>query len=74
MKKLIFFFCFTNLNYIFGQKMEWIPLIGKEPVGILLTNSYYTPVSVDKLPHKFNLQLDLGAITTVFMAIQSNHI
>ncbi len=53
----------------FGQKMEWIPFNWE---GASVSGKYFDklaitiPVSVDELPHKFNLQLDLGAINTVF--------
>lgn len=53
----------------FGQKLDWIPF-NWEGAGI--SGKYFDklaitiPVTIDKLPHKFNLQLDLGAINTVF--------
>lgn len=53
----------------FGQKLDWIPFNweGAEVSGKYFDKLAMTiPVSVDKLPHKFNLQLDLGATNTVF--------
>ena len=53
----------------FGQKLNWIPFNweGAEVSGKYFDKLAITiPVSVDRLPHKFNLQLDLGAITTIF--------
>lgn len=52
-----------------AQKLEWIPFdwVGAEVSGKYFDKLAITiPVTVDNLPHKFNLQLDLGAITTVF--------
>ena len=52
-----------------AQKLEWIPFdwVGAEVSGKYFDKLAITiPTSIDKLPHKFNLQLDLGAITTIF--------
>ena len=51
----------------FGQKLEWIPF---NWVGDSISGKYFDklaitiPVTIDNLPHKFNMQLDLGAIDT----------
>jgi hypothetical protein len=70
MKKTLIISLFLLTTILsFGQKMEWIPFNWK---GSQVSGKYFDklaitiPVSVDNLPHKFNLQLDLGAITTVF--------
>lgn len=61
----ILLFSFTS----FGQTTEWIPFNWE---GAKVSEKYFNklaitiPVLVDELPHKFNLQLDLGAINTVF--------
>ena len=65
--------CFIVINLFigtvaFGQKVNWIPF---EWVGDSLSGKYFDkaainiPVSIDGLPHKFNMQFDLGAVTTV---------
>ncbi|MCA0363013.1 MAG: hypothetical protein LCH67_03160 [Bacteroidetes bacterium] len=52
----------------FGQKLEWIHF---NWVGDSISGKYFDklaitiPVSLDNLPHKFNMQIDLGAIETV---------
>ena len=52
----------------FGQKIEWIPF---NWVGDSISGKYFdklsvtVPVTIDNLPHKFNMQLDLGATNTV---------
>jgi hypothetical protein len=52
----------------FGQKLEWIPF---NWVGDSISGKYFDklainiPVTLDNLPHKFNMQFDLGAVTTV---------
>lgn len=52
----------------FGQKLQWIPF---NWVGDSVSGKYFDklaitiPVTLDNLPHKFNMQLDLGATTTV---------
>ena len=52
-----------------SQNLEWIPftwasdsISGKliDKTGIIIS------VTIDELPHKFNMQLDLGAVTTCF--------
>jgi hypothetical protein len=68
MKKLIFL-CFTNSLH-FGQNgMDSFNWEGAEVENTLTNLLILQFVSVDKLPHKFNLQLDLGAITTVFFMV-----
>jgi hypothetical protein len=58
------FFSITS----FGQKLQWIPF---NWVGDSVSGKYFDklaitiPVTLDNLPHKFNMQLDLGATTTV---------
>ncbi len=69
MKKLILitFLLFTIIS--FSQKLNWIPFNWE---GAEISGKYFDklamtiPITVDKLPHKFNMQLDLGAINTVF--------
>jgi hypothetical protein len=52
----------------YGQKLNWIPF---EWVSDSVSGKYFDklainiPVSIDGLPHKFNMQFDLGAVTTV---------
>jgi len=52
----------------YGQKLNWIPF---EWVSDSISGKYYDklainiPVSIDGLPHKFTMQFDLGAVTTV---------
>lgn len=52
----------------YSQKLNWIPF---EWVGDSVSGKYFDklainiPVSIDGLPHKFNMQFDLGAVTTV---------
>jgi hypothetical protein len=54
---------------LFGQKLRWIPFNWE---GDSVSGKYFDklaitiPVSVDNLPHKFNMQLDLGALNTMF--------
>ena len=66
----IFLIIFTFLTLSsFGQKLPWIPF---NWVGDSLSGKYFDklvitiPVSFDNLPHKFNMQFDLGAINTMF--------
>ena len=70
MKKLLtFLFLFlTVVTSAFGQQLRWIPftwesatLAGRrfDKVAIMV------PVRLDKLPHKFKMQLDLGALNTM---------
>lgn len=69
MKKLLtFLFLLMLTTAAFGQQLPWIPfnweggsLAGRHFDKVAIT----VPVSLDNLPHKFNMQLDLGAITTV---------
>jgi hypothetical protein len=67
--KLIFSLLFSIFTLsTFGQKLEWIPF---NWVGDSISGKYYdklimvVPMSIDNLPHNFNMQLDLGAIETV---------
>lgn len=52
----------------FGQKQEWIPFSW---TGDSVSGKYFDklamiiPVTIDNLPYKFKMQLDLGAVTTV---------
>jgi hypothetical protein len=51
------------------QQLNWIPFnwIGDSVSGRYFDKLAITvPVTVDKLPHQFEMQLDLGAVTTVF--------
>lgn len=69
MKRIFLLSILLISSISFGQKLEWIPFNWE---GAEISGKYFDklaitiPVTVDKLPHKFNLQLDLGAITTVF--------
>lgn len=63
---ILFFFLVSASA--FGQKIDWIPfnwegatLAGRRFDKVAIT----VPVTLDNLPHKFNMQLDLGAINTV---------
>jgi hypothetical protein len=58
------------LNFsLFAQKINWIPF---DWVGDSVSGKYFDklaitiPVSIENLPHKFNMQLDLGAVNTNF--------
>jgi len=61
-------FCFITQLTCFSQKLNWIPF---EWVSDSVSGKYFDklainiPVSIDGLPHKFNMQFDLGAVTTV---------
>ena len=63
---IIFSFIISSMSY--GQKLNWIPF---EWVSDSISGKYYDklainiPVSIDGLPHKFTMQFDLGAVTTV---------
>ena len=51
-----------------GQPLNWIPFnwTGDSVSGRYFDKLAITiPVTLDKLPHQFNMQLDLGAVTTV---------
>ena len=67
-KNLIILVIFLSISS-FGQKLDWIPF---NWVGNSISGKYFDklvmtiPVSVDDLPHKFNMQFDLGAINTMF--------
>jgi hypothetical protein len=68
--KKIFLFTILLISFTtFGQKLEWIPFNweGAEVSGKYFDKLAITiPITVDNLPHKFNLQLDLGAYNTIF--------
>ncbi|SEF56424.1 hypothetical protein [Flavobacterium urumqiense] len=69
MKKLFLFTILLISFTTFGQKLEWIPFnwLGAEVSGKYFDKfAIIIPVTVDNLPHKFNLQLDLGAYNTIF--------
>lgn len=69
MKKLFLFTILLISFTTFGQKLEWIPFnwLGADVSGKYFDKFAITiPVTVDNLPHKFNLQLDLGAYNTIF--------
>ena len=63
---VLFSLIISSLSY--GQKLNWIPF---EWVSDSISGKYYDklainiPVSIDGLPHKFKMQFDLGAVTTV---------
>ena len=63
---ILFSLIISSLSY--GQKLNWIPF---EWVSDSISGKYFDklainiPVSIDGLPHKFNMQFDLGAVTTV---------
>jgi hypothetical protein len=68
MKIVIACLCLFAAAPAFGQQLPWIPfhweggsLAGRhfDKMGITV------PVTLDNLPHKFKMQLDLGAVTTV---------
>ncbi|MGI4736518.1 MAG: hypothetical protein ACRYG7_15185 [Janthinobacterium lividum] len=68
MKKLVAFLFLLTTTAAFGQQLPWIPfnwegetLAGRRFDKVAIT----VPVTLDNLPHKFKMQLDLGAITTV---------
>ena len=64
----IILFSLTICSMSYGQKLNWIPF---EWVSDSVSGKYFDklainiPVSIDGLPHKFNMQFDLGAVTTV---------
>ena len=61
-------FCLITQLTCFSQKLNWIPF---EWVSDSISGKYYDklainiPISIDGLPHKFKMQFDLGAVTTV---------
>lgn len=63
---VLFSLIISSLSY--GQKLNWIPF---EWVSDSVSGKYFDklainiPVSIDGLPHKFKMQFDLGAVTTV---------
>ncbi|MGI4874542.1 MAG: hypothetical protein ACRYFX_25580 [Janthinobacterium lividum] len=67
MKQLLTFLFLALATTAFGQQLPWIPfnweggtLAGRHFDKVAIT----VPVSLDNLPHKFKMQLDLGAVTT----------
>jgi hypothetical protein len=67
MNKLVTFFFLLLTSSAFGQQLPWIPfnweggtLAGRRFDKVAIT----VPVTLDNLPHKFKMQLDLGAKTT----------
>ena len=66
-KLILIFIAFSFTS--FSQKLDWIPFSW---VGDTVSGKYFDkliitiPVSVDDLPHKFNMQFDLGAVNTHF--------
>lgn len=67
MNKLAIFFFLLLTSSAFGQQLPWIPfnweggtLAGRRFDKVAIT----VPVTLDNLPHKFKMQLDLGAKTT----------
>lgn len=68
MKNLVAFLFLLVTTAASGQQLPWIPfgwegttLAGRRFDKVAIT----VPVSLDNLPHQFNMQLDLGAITTM---------
>ena len=67
-KACFILFCLITQLTCFSQKLNWIPF---EWVSDSVSGKYFDklainiPVSIDGLPHKFNMQFDLGAVTTV---------
>ena len=71
MKKvnLTLIFSLITINLIFGQKCECFDFEwqGATISGRYIPNAVITvPLSIDDLPYDFNMQLDLGAVTSVF--------
>lgn len=71
MNKIRLGFLFTFLicvSALFAQKEKWIPFTW---MGDSIGDRYFemlamvVPVTIDKLPYKFQMQFDLGATTTV---------
>ncbi|MGI4736832.1 MAG: hypothetical protein ACRYG7_16810 [Janthinobacterium lividum] len=60
MKKLVALLFLFAATAAFGQQLPWIPFTWAEGKSAMLV-----PVTLDNLPHKLQMQLDLGAITTV---------
>lgn len=67
--KIISFIAFLSIsNITFGQNLKWIPFnwVGDTLSGKYFDKAYMSiSVKIDDLPEKFNMQLDLGATTTV---------
>jgi hypothetical protein len=52
-----------------SQDLEWIPFVwesGDDWGKYIEKMAIYVPVTIDELPYKFTMQLDLGTYTTVF--------
>ncbi len=70
MKKIaaIGFILLSIIHHSFAQKLQWFPF---EWHGSEMSGKYYDrfsiniPVTIDDLPHKFNMQFDLGATNTM---------
>lgn len=68
MKKVVAFLFLLVTTAAFGQQLPWIPfswegatLAGRHFDKVAIT----VPVTLDNLPRKFNMQLDLGAVNTM---------
>ena len=67
-KACLILFCLITQLTCFSQKLNWIPF---EWVSDSVSGKYFDklainiPISIDGLPHKFKMQFDLGAVTTV---------
>jgi hypothetical protein len=53
-------FCLLATTTAFGQQLPWIPFTWADGKSAMLV-----PVTLDNLPHKLEMQLDLGAVTTM---------
>jgi hypothetical protein len=68
MRTYLFILCLVSSASVFAQKLPWIPFNWE---GDSLSGKYFDklaitiPVTLDKLPYKLNMQLDLGATVTV---------
>lgn len=68
MKKILLFFFTVLAASAFGQKIKWISF---KWAGDSISGKYFDklamtiPVTLDNLPYKLNMQLDLGATVTV---------
>jgi hypothetical protein len=68
MKKTLLMLLLTICSTMEAQKINWIPFdwVGESIEGRYFDKLLITiPVSLDKLPHRFNMQFDLGAVNTV---------
>jgi len=59
-KKLITFLSLFATTTAFGQQLPWVPFTWTEGRSAIMI-----PVTIDNLPHKLQMQFDLGAVTTV---------